>query len=186
MWNRELASKASPPVQPAQVSGVQTKPKPTPSSERGPDSIGKSVVIKGELSGSEDLTIEGQVEGSIELEQYVLTIGPNARITAEVSAKAVVVLGEVTGDIKATEKVVIRDSGVVSGDIAAPKVAIAEGARFRGGIDMQATAAAASGPGDGAGGSPQGQARTVSSQRVQANAATEVEAVLSPTVPRHS
>ena len=186
MWNREVASKASPPVQPAQVLGAQTKPKPTPPSERGPGSIGKSVVIKGELSGSEDLTIEGQVEGSIELEQHVLTIGPNARITAEVSAKAVVVLGEVMGDIKATEKVVIRDSGAVSGDITAPKVAIAEGARFRGGIDMQATAAAASGPGDGADRSPQGQARAVSSQRLQPKAASEAETATSPTVPRHS
>ena len=99
--------------------------------------IGKSVVIKGELNGSEDLTIEGQVEGKIELRQNVLTIGPNGRIKAQVFAKSVVILGEVTGNVTASEKVDIRDNGSVDGDIAAPRVAIAEGAHFRGSIDMQ-------------------------------------------------
>ncbi len=98
--------------------------------------IGKSVIIKGELSGSEDLTIEGQVEGKIELNNNVLTIGTNAKIKAQVFAKAVVVLGEVTGNINASEKVDIRDNGSVDGDITSPKVAIAEGAHFRGAIDM--------------------------------------------------
>ncbi len=101
--------------------------------------IGKSVVIKGELSGSEDLTIEGQVDGKIELRQNVLTIGPNGKIKAQVFAKSVVILGEVTGNVTASEKVDIRDNGSVDGDIAAPRVAIAEGAHFRGSIDMQKT-----------------------------------------------
>ena len=105
--------------------------------------IGKSVVIKGELNGSEDLTIEGQVEGKIELRQNVLTIGANAKIKAQVFAKAVIILGEVTGNISASEKVDIRDNGSVDGDIAAPRVAIAEGAHFRGSIDMQRTTAGA-------------------------------------------
>ena len=105
--------------------------------ERTTVNIGKSVVIKGELSGSEDLTIEGQVDGKIELRQNVLTIGPNGRIKAQVFAKAVIILGEVTGNVTATEKVDIRDNGSVDGDIAAPRVAIAEGAHFRGSIDMQ-------------------------------------------------
>jgi cytoskeletal protein CcmA (bactofilin family) len=104
--------------------------------------IGKSVVIKGELNGSEDLTIEGQVEGKIELRQNVLTIGPNGKIKAQVFAKAVIVLGEVTGNVTATEKVDIRDNGSVDGDIASPRVAIAEGAHFRGSIDMQRAPAA--------------------------------------------
>lgn len=99
--------------------------------------IGKSVVIKGELTGSEDLTIEGQVEGKIELRQNVLTIGPNGKIKAQVFAKAVIVLGQITGNVVATEKVDIRDNGSVDGDIAAPRVAIADGAHFRGSIDMQ-------------------------------------------------
>jgi cytoskeletal protein CcmA (bactofilin family) len=109
--------------------------------ERTAVNIGKSVVIKGELNGSEDLTIEGQVEGKIELRQNVLTIGPNGKIKAQVFAKAVIVLGEVTGNVTATEKVDIRDNGSVDGDIAAPRVAIAEGAHFRGSIDMQRTGA---------------------------------------------
>ena len=73
--------------------------------------IGKSVVIKGELNGSEDLTIEGQVEGKIELKDHVLTIGPNGKIKAQVFAKSVIVLGEVNGNVTATEKVDIRDGG---------------------------------------------------------------------------
>lgn len=105
--------------------------------------IGKSVIIKGELSGSEDLTIEGQVEGKIELNNNVLTIGTNAKIKAQVFAKVVVVLGEVTGNINASEKVDIRDNGSVDGDITSPKVAIAEGAHFRGAIDMNRGGAAA-------------------------------------------
>ena len=99
--------------------------------------IGKSVIIKGELSGSEDLTIEGQAEGKIELRQNVLTIGANGKIKAQVFAKAVIIFGEVTGNVTATEKVDIRDNGSVDGDITSPRVAIAEGAHFRGSIDMQ-------------------------------------------------
>jgi cytoskeletal protein CcmA (bactofilin family) len=108
--------------------------------------IGKSVLIKGELTGSEDLTIEGQVEGKIELRQNVLTIGPNGRIKAQVFAKAVIIQGEVHGNITASERVDIRDNGSVEGDLAAPRVAIADGAHFRGGIDMQKPGAK---PGDG-------------------------------------
>lgn len=99
--------------------------------------IGKSVVIKGELNGSEDLTIEGQVEGKIELRQNVLTIGPNGKIKAQVFAKTIVVQGEVTGNITASERIDIRDNGSVDGDLSAPRVAIADGAHFRGSIDMQ-------------------------------------------------
>ncbi|HZT77918.1 MAG TPA: polymer-forming cytoskeletal protein [Vicinamibacterales bacterium] len=105
--------------------------------------IGKSVVIKGELNGSEDLTIEGHVEGTIQLRDHVLTIGPNGRIKAQVFAKAVIVLGEVTGNVTASDKVDIRDNGSVDGDIISPRVAIAEGAHFRGSVDMQRKGAAA-------------------------------------------
>ena len=114
--------------------------------ERDNVNIGKSVVIKGELNGSEDLTIEGQVEGTIQLRDHVLTIGPNGKIKAQVFAKSVIVLGEVTGNVSATEKVDIRDKGSVDGDIISPRVAIAEGAHFRGSVDMQRKAAAAPAP----------------------------------------
>ncbi len=102
-----------------------------------PGTIGQSVVIKGELSAKEDLPIEGQVEGKIDMEQNMLTVGVNGRIKAQVLAKAVVVMGTVTGDITATEKINLYETASVKGDLAAPRVAIAEGVSFRGLIDMQ-------------------------------------------------
>jgi len=102
-----------------------------------PASIGKSIVINGELSGSEDLTIEGRVDGKIELRDHVLTVGSNGKIKAQISAKAIVVLGHVTGNLNATEKVDVKETGSVEGDIVAPRVAIADGSHFRGSIDMQ-------------------------------------------------
>jgi cytoskeletal protein CcmA (bactofilin family) len=102
-----------------------------------PASIGKSIVISGELSGSEDLTIEGQVDGKIEFRDHVVTVGSNGRIKAQVTAKSIIVLGRVTGNLTATEKVDIREKGSVEGDIVAPRVAIADGSHFRGSIDMQ-------------------------------------------------
>jgi cytoskeletal protein CcmA (bactofilin family) len=114
--------------------------------ERDIVNIGKSVVIKGELNGSEDLTIEGHVEGTIQLRDHVLTIGPNGKIKAQVFAKAVIVLGEVTGNVTASDKVDIRDNGSVDGDIVSPRVAIAEGAHFRGSVDMQRKAGAPAQP----------------------------------------
>lgn len=145
MWKRDESVKpaAPPATTPAAASSAPAGAAPTASetmrTQLGRDmvNIGKSVVIKGELSGSEDLTIEGHVEGKIDLKGNVLTIGPNGKIKAEVFAKAVVVLGEVTGNVTASEKVDIRDNGSVDGDIASPRVAIAEGAHFRGSVDMQ-------------------------------------------------
>jgi cytoskeletal protein CcmA (bactofilin family) len=147
MWKRDEA------VRP--VSGQSGVPQPSapaaPAASSYPDAgqklsqkvendivnIGKSIIIKGELNGSEDLTIEGQVEGTIQLREHVLTIGPNGRIKAQVFAKSVIVLGQVSGNVTASEKVDIRDNGSVDGDIVSPRVAIAEGAHFRGSVDMQ-------------------------------------------------
>jgi cytoskeletal protein CcmA (bactofilin family) len=142
MWKRDEAPKPAPPAtSTAPPAAVTPSSSPAMTLPRGGDrdvvNIGKSVIIKGELNGSEDLTIEGQVDGKIELRDHVLTIGPNGRIKAEVFAKAVVVLGEVVGNVTATEKVDIRDKGTVEGDLISPRVAIAEGAHFRGSIDMQ-------------------------------------------------
>jgi cytoskeletal protein CcmA (bactofilin family) len=100
-------------------------------------SIGKSIVIKGEVSGSEDLTIEGQVEGKIELRDHILSVGSSGRVQAHIVAKAIVVHGQVTGNLTAAEKVDIRENGAVEGDIIAPRVAIADGAKFRGSVDMR-------------------------------------------------
>jgi cytoskeletal protein CcmA (bactofilin family) len=150
MWKRDESVKpaAPPATTPAAAPSAPAGAAPAvsePRAQLGRDmvNIGKSVVIKGELSGSEDLTIEGQVDGRIDLKGNVLTIGPNGKIKAEIFAKAVVVLGEVTGNVNASEKVDIRDNGSVDGDIASPRVAIAEGAHFRGSVDMQRAGAKA-------------------------------------------
>jgi cytoskeletal protein CcmA (bactofilin family) len=90
--------------------------------------LGKSVMIKGELSGSEDLTLYGRMEGSVKLPEFTLTIGPDADIKAEISAKTVVIMGGVTGNVFAGEKVEIRATGSVTGDIASPRLAIQDGA----------------------------------------------------------
>jgi len=99
--------------------------------------IGKSVVIKGELTASEDLIVDGTVEGKIELKNHVLTVGAEGRIKADIFAKSAVVQGQVVGNIKVTERVDIRDEGSLDGDLSAPRIAIADGAHFRGSIDMQ-------------------------------------------------
>jgi len=140
MWKRDEAVKPT-SGQPAassqpEVPAAVASPEPR-RMEKSMVNIGKSVVIKGELNGSEDLTVEGHVEGRIELKDHVLTIGPNGKIKAQVLAKSVVIQGEVNGNITATEKVDIRDGGSVDGDIIAPRIAIAEGAHFRGSVDMQ-------------------------------------------------
>src|SRR5215470_15580759 len=98
--------------------------------------IGKSIVINGELSGGEDLMIEGTVEGKIELRDHVLTVGANGQIKAEVAAKSFVVFGQVVGNLTASEKVDIKEKGSVEGDITAPRVAIADGSHFKGSVDM--------------------------------------------------
>ena len=133
MWKQEQ------PVQPVtpQVTGTTSPASAKENRANQNVSIGKSIVVKGELHGSEDLTIEGQVEGKITLKQHVLTIGTHGRIRAQVFAKSVVVMGEVVGNIEATEKIEISREGTVEGDIKAPRVAVIEGAKFRGGIDMQ-------------------------------------------------
>jgi cytoskeletal protein CcmA (bactofilin family) len=168
MWKRDEAVKPTAPGTPAgpaapaqqqqaQASApAQPEPRRQQLMERDVVNIGKSVVIKGELNGSEDLTVEGHVEGKIELRDHVLTIGPNGKIKAQVFAKAVIVLGEVNGNVTATEKVDIRDGGSVDGDIVSPRVAIAEGAHFRGSVDMQRK-----------GGQPQAQGQGGGQQRSQ-------------------
>jgi cytoskeletal protein CcmA (bactofilin family) len=103
--------------------------------------IGQSICIRGELTGNEDLTIEGRVEGKIDLKEHNLTIGPNGRIQAEIGAKTVLVRGEVVGNIAATDKVELAETGRVKGDIVAPRIVIADGARFKGQVDMSGGAA---------------------------------------------
>ena len=129
MWNQGPS-----PTSPS-VGAQQTRPPQLPHDASRPASIGKSVIIKGDVVGSEDLTIDGQVEGRIELRGCRLLIGPTAQIKAQVVAGTVTIMGAVTGTVTASDKVEIRELGSVEGDIDAPKVAMADGAQVCGRID---------------------------------------------------
>ena len=104
-------------------------------------SIGKSLHVKGELSGNEDLAIEGKVEGKIALNGYNVTIGQTGRVAAEIHAKSVIVGGLVQGNIVAGDKVEVAATGTMMGDIRAPRVVLMDGSRFKGSIDMDAKSA---------------------------------------------
>src|SRR5258708_33949781 len=107
--------------------------------------IGKAVVIKGELSGSEDLYVDGQVEGSIALKNNSLTVGPNGSVKATVEAKGVVVQGKLEGNVQASDRVDLRKSAVVTGDIATQRISIEEGAYLKGKDDIQGKSEKAAG-----------------------------------------
>ena len=108
--------------------------------------IGKSVVIKGELSGSEDLYVDGNVEGNIELRNHSLTVGPNGTVKANVSAKSVVIQGKLDGSVNASDRVELRKSAVVNGDLTTQRIAIEEGAFLKGKIEIQKEAGKAAAP----------------------------------------
>jgi len=105
--------------------------------------IGQSIHFKGELTGNEDLMIDGVVEGKIDLKEHHLTIGKNGRIKADLRAKSITIQGEVTGQIIADEKVDIQVTGRLQGDIIAPRLSIADGAHFKGSVDMDRKAESA-------------------------------------------
>ncbi len=115
--------------------------KPTDSARAEVAHIGKSVVVRGELSGSEDLYLDGQVEGSIELHDHHLTIGPHGRVKASVNARAVVVHGELNGNVHGSERVELKKSAVLTGDIVTQRIVIEDGAVFKGSLDAQRAAA---------------------------------------------
>lgn len=99
--------------------------------------IGKSVVVKGELSGSEDLYLDGEVEGSIELRSHSLTVGPNGRVRANINAKDVVIHGKVDGNVRGSDRVELKKSAVLNGDVITQRIVIEDGAFFKGSIDIQ-------------------------------------------------
>ena len=101
--------------------------------------IGQSVVIRGELTAKDDLTIEGRVEGKVELANNGLSIGQHGTLKAQVLAKTVVVLGKVVGDLTATETIRIRKTATVEGNLVAPTIAIEDGASFHGMVDMHSS-----------------------------------------------
>ena len=112
-------------------------PKPTDNFRADVAHIGKSVLVKGELSGSEDLYLDGEVEGSIELKDHSLVVGPHGRVRAHINARDITVHGKVDGNVKGTERVELKKSAVLVGDIFTQRIIIEDGAFFKGAIDIQ-------------------------------------------------
>jgi cytoskeletal protein CcmA (bactofilin family) len=104
--------------------------------------VGPSASIKGEISGSEDLTVDGQVEGRIELPEHTLTIGASATVLAEINARIVIILGTVVGSVFAREKAEIRKTAAVEGSLICGQLAVQEGARINGKVETKSRPAA--------------------------------------------
>ena len=119
-----------PMIQSGEQSMLPTTRSPTPAT------IGPSIQISGDVTGNGDLSIEGRVEGTVSLSDNVLTVGEEGRINATISARTIFVDGKVEGDLKGDEQVVVHSSGNVRGNIAAPRVTLEDGCKFKGSIDM--------------------------------------------------
>jgi cytoskeletal protein CcmA (bactofilin family) len=135
IWKKSDAD--NPPAQipmqpPPQPSAPRSQP--PPANERA--LIGPSIEIKGNLSGGEDLFVEGRVEGKIELAQHSVTIGASGRIKADIRGRRIIVMGEVEGNLDGSEQIILRQSSKVRGNLVAPRVSLEEGADFKGSIDM--------------------------------------------------
>jgi cytoskeletal protein CcmA (bactofilin family) len=125
-------AEATPPESPKEP----VNQNPASTTTRSGAMIGPSIVIKGTVSGDEDLVVQGRVEGTIVLESNVLSVGQSGKVAADITAKTVNIDGEVKGDITGKEKVIISKSGNVKGNIVAPRVTLEDGAIFKGSIDM--------------------------------------------------
>ena len=137
MWENKKDGKDGRPAEFPSSTGYASPSHPAAATAGGRMvNIGQTIFIKGELTGTEDLTIEGRVEGKIELKDHNLTIGPNGKIKADVFAKSIVITGELLGNAFASEKVEITNAGILKGDITAPRIVIADGAQFKGSVDM--------------------------------------------------
>ena len=162
---RKSSTEPEVPSPPQDKSAAATPAGGTDSSfnSRSTAMIGKTIQIKGNITGSENLVVEGKVDGAIELPQNDLTIGESGQVVADLNAKTVKVDGQVTGDISGSEKVVISKSGRVKGNIVAPRVTLEDGAKFKGSIDMD--------PGEGKpAGSPRPAKSTTAGPTIQQEA----------------
>jgi len=127
-------SRPAPPPSPS----FEAPARPQPAAPTGEQAtIGKGLFIKGEITGSESLFIDGKVEGSISIPGNRVTVGRNGQVAANISAREIVVLGKVRGNVSATDRVDIRAEGSLSGDVAAARISIEDGAFFKGGIDIR-------------------------------------------------
>jgi cytoskeletal protein CcmA (bactofilin family) len=147
MWkpNQSGATPATPepvrPTPPAATPGFDSRAAAAPTSGAAPSTdqatIGKSLVIKGEVSGSESLYVDGKIEGAINLPGNRVTIGRNGQVAANIMAREIVVLGKVRGNCQASDRVDIRSEGSLTGDVIAARISIEDGAFFKGGIDIR-------------------------------------------------
>jgi cytoskeletal protein CcmA (bactofilin family) len=144
-WKRSDDLPGHHPAEPAPAAPRPT-PSPSASSTSAPEpprrsgdraTIGPSIFIKGDLTGDEDLVIEGRVEGRVDLKQNNVTIGHNGRVKADVFGRVVTIEGEVDGNVFAQEQAVLRQAGAIRGNISAPRVVLEDGSRFKGTIDME-------------------------------------------------
>jgi len=136
MWKKDEMAPST-PTGPAQAERTPTRESARRSAgpaERA--TIGPSITIRGEVSGDEDLLIQGRVDGSVDLELHAVTVGPEGRVKANIAARVVIVEGSVEGDLKAQEQVILRSTAHVQGDITAARVVLEDGASFRGLVDM--------------------------------------------------
>jgi cytoskeletal protein CcmA (bactofilin family) len=147
MWNKRKEEEYPPkpasapaPTASQAKENVPVSTNPTPShsttDSRGPAIIGKSVMIKGQIFSREDLTIDGEIDGSVELHEHRLTVGPNGKLQAGVKAREVVVLGTIHGNVEASDKIDIRKDAKLVGDIKTARIVIEDGAYFKGSIDI--------------------------------------------------
>ena len=139
MWKKDGVPESTPttygaPPEPAPTRAERVVPASVP--EGGRAIIGRSITIRGEVTGDEDLLIQGRVDGSVDLKQHSITIGRDGQVKADVIGHIVTVEGVVEGNLTAAEQVILRASARVHGDITAPRVVLEDGARFRGGVDM--------------------------------------------------
>ncbi len=147
MWNKkkeeEYPPKQASTPQPSYGTAVPNTPPSSatasyhnPEPSRGTAVIGKSVTIKGQIFSQEDLTIDGEMEGSVELKEHRLTVGPNGKIQAGIKAREIVVLGAINGNVEASDKIDIRKEARLVGDIKTSRIVIEDGAYFKGSIDI--------------------------------------------------
>ena len=135
MWRKE-ESGADVPAPEERPVRLDRSPVATDAARPERATIGRSITIRGDVSGDEDLLVQGRVEGSIDLQQHSVTVGVDGEVNASINARIVTVEGRVEGNIRAEEQATLRSSAFVRGDLTAPRVVLENGARFRGGVDM--------------------------------------------------
>lgn len=137
MWNQDDAKQDKfKPVQPVDTSAA-SKPKLGDNNDPKTAQFGRSICVKGEITGSEDLTVDGQVDGRIGLPNHTLTVGPNATICADITAKTVMIFGTVLGSVTAHERIEIRRSGSVEGNVTCARLVVQDGAILCGKVDAR-------------------------------------------------